>query len=633
MPYVRIDPAKSPYGMLNYLDDDKGHNGNKDRNVMISYVNMDPEIPYKKQFREVWNNEKSTVKRHAYVIIQSFSKNELDPSDPQSYLTANLAGNQLAYEFGKGRQAVVFTQIDGQSGLVHNHIFINNVHPYTHECFQSTDIVHEYYSDGKPVMVRNKKGELIHKYHVNHGETYQPYVRELSDKVCAEFITLDPGLNKGRSYSHAEYALHEENKVIDAENDEITAENKEIKKYNEEHKDKPKPEKELKQRRYVWKDDLRSRIDQAVTESSDWDDFVLHLDVYHHIDVREGKYITYTLRDKDDYAAEEKLKYIRKQVKEGRPEKEVSAEADDMDFMPKRKLSARSNKLGSGYSREAVEERLKEKRQAEHERIVAENNAALETLERQAAEAQRYTEEWDAAGESDNDSSGSTSSGGMGIAEEKKQDEQERKESDLDQLKTNVAQVLNEKKEPGKPVPEEQKPEVLKAAEPVKISEDASVKSVKKSANKPSGEKSVKTVPEQKPAAPVNRPVSHGFVYIDVPAAMVSDPVTSKNGAAVVSVRIPFSHVTGEFRVAAQQAVPVEGTDKVRLKLRDDGQREVHWKDPKTGENKKTHMYPDRLKNVYARFDERVKARKTSLAEKYDDVNEKEAQDDDQYGG
>lgn len=67
-------------------------------------------------------------KAEAHHYIQSFEMSELDPTNPDDISKCNELGYQLAQKIiGKSHHmAVIATQIDGKSGLLHNHIVICN---------------------------------------------------------------------------------------------------------------------------------------------------------------------------------------------------------------------------------------------------------------------------------------------------------------------------------------------------------------------------------------------------------------------------------------------------------------------------------------------------------------------------
>lgn len=89
-----------------------------------------------------WNTFKPTIeqflkmssgnlKNEVWVIRQSFSRDELDYKNPDDARIANELGRNLAEQWllskGAQRYFCVFTQKDGKSHMLHNHILISNV--------------------------------------------------------------------------------------------------------------------------------------------------------------------------------------------------------------------------------------------------------------------------------------------------------------------------------------------------------------------------------------------------------------------------------------------------------------------------------------------------------------------------
>lgn len=115
---------------LNYIKgkNGKGHNGHEVRNVVVSAIDCSCDLDEAKQMMQTeWSKpHQSKVQTHHY--IQSFEKTELDPKNPDDISRCNELGYQLAQKIiGKGHHmAVIATQIDGKSGLLHNHIVICN---------------------------------------------------------------------------------------------------------------------------------------------------------------------------------------------------------------------------------------------------------------------------------------------------------------------------------------------------------------------------------------------------------------------------------------------------------------------------------------------------------------------------
>lgn len=143
-------------------------------------------------------------------VIQTFSKDELDPNDVNSLQRANEAGYELANELYPNHQVIVVTQNDGESGLIHNHIVIN----------QSNLI------DGKSL-----KNEQKNHFHVAK-----------TNDIVLERLNIDNVLAGKKAY-YRDDKSHNEEYVRDAGE-------------------------------YVWKDDLRERLDDILgSEPESFDEF------------------------------------------------------------------------------------------------------------------------------------------------------------------------------------------------------------------------------------------------------------------------------------------------------------------------------------------------------------------------
>ena len=95
----------------------KGHNGHEQRNAMVGYVNLLPGVDPADQMQTRWNKARKNHTTQVLRIVQSFSRNELNPESPEDILTANMIGQEFVQKHYPNRQAMVFTQIDGKSGL------------------------------------------------------------------------------------------------------------------------------------------------------------------------------------------------------------------------------------------------------------------------------------------------------------------------------------------------------------------------------------------------------------------------------------------------------------------------------------------------------------------------------------
>lgn len=171
MAYSRVTRTANGRGAIEYAQGKgKGHNGKENRNEYVGMVNMfdgmDPITQMQKYWMRAGKNHTTQVLR----IVQSFSKNELDSQNRNDILTANEIGMEFAREFYPGRQSIIFTQIDGKSGLVHNHIIVNDVHMQT------------------------SKGCKNNQY-------YWPNITKWTDKVAGRYFELDDGKENYGYYS------------------------------------------------------------------------------------------------------------------------------------------------------------------------------------------------------------------------------------------------------------------------------------------------------------------------------------------------------------------------------------------------------------------------------------------------
>ena len=272
MAYTRVTRTVNGAGALAYAyGKGKGHNDNQHRNDLIANVNILPGVPTEVQMQKYWNRARANHKTQVIRVVQSFSINELNPDEPEDILTANMIGQEFAQKYYPDRQAVVFTQSDGKSHLVHNHIIISD-----------TDMT-------------SSKGCDKQQY-------YQPTLAQWTNEIAGQYFELDFGnaktMDKTTQTERAKRALGE----------------------------------------YVWKDDLKSRITEALNESESEEDWIKNL-IAHGVNIevhdskKRGKYYTYELMDTDGFG----------------------------DKKIPQNLKSRSYKLGTLYDAEHVQEYFSEK--------------------------------------------------------------------------------------------------------------------------------------------------------------------------------------------------------------------------------------------------------------------------------
>ena len=272
MAYTRVTRTANGHGALMYAyGKGKGHNGSDVRNDLIANVNILPGVPAEIQMQKYWNRARANHKTQVIRVVQSFSVRELNPDEPADILTANIIGQEFVQKYYPDRQAVVFTQTDGKSGLIHNHVIISD-----------TDMT-------------SSRGCDKQQY-------YQPTLAQWTNEIAGQYFELDFGdttvPDKTTQTERAKRALGE----------------------------------------YVWKDDLKSRISEAMNESESEDDWIKNLPAHGvnievHDSKKRGKYYTYELMDTDGFG----------------------------DKKIPQNLKSRSYKLGTLYDAEHVQEYFSEK--------------------------------------------------------------------------------------------------------------------------------------------------------------------------------------------------------------------------------------------------------------------------------
>ena len=321
MAYTRVTRTANGHGALMYAyGKGKGHNGSDVRNDLIANVNILPGVPAEIQMQKYWNRARANHKTQVIRVVQSFSVRELNPDEPADILTANIIGQEFVQKYYPDRQAVVFTQTDGKSGLIHNHVIISD-----------TDMT-------------SSRGCDKQQY-------YQPTLAKWTDEIAGQYFELDFGdttvPDKTTQTERAKRALGE----------------------------------------YVWKDDLKSRITEAMNESESEEDWIRNLPAHGvnievHDSKKRGKYYTYELMDTDGFG----------------------------DKKIPQNLKSRSYKLGTLYDAEHVQEYFSEKelehklhgnRNEDNEHVTAQvNNGKITPMQEDVTPGQRAAmlpdaDDWD----------------------------------------------------------------------------------------------------------------------------------------------------------------------------------------------------------------------------------------------
>ena len=182
MAYSRVNRTQLGMAAIEYVLQEIGHNGAEKRNEIVTAINMCSNIPYYQQMEKYWIRARANHKVQIIRVIQSFSKKEFDPENPDDILKANLVGQEFARKHYPGRQILVCTQTDGKGSCVHNHILINDVSMIDNKgCTKE-----QYYH----FSVRMWTDEVTEKYTVLDYGNGQQYADKLTK---AEKIKLEKG--------------------------------------------------------------------------------------------------------------------------------------------------------------------------------------------------------------------------------------------------------------------------------------------------------------------------------------------------------------------------------------------------------------------------------------------------------
>ncbi|MCD0172531.1 relaxase/mobilization nuclease domain-containing protein [Micrococcus luteus] len=123
-----------------------------------------------------------TITEGAYVqgyhLIQSFARDgegALDPDDPEAWEKAHRLGRKFARRLaGDGRMAVVVTQIDGETGCIHNHIVLDSIDRQTGKSFASSNVKHKVLAQTHDEVLREAGYDQQNELHSTAAERREP---------------------------------------------------------------------------------------------------------------------------------------------------------------------------------------------------------------------------------------------------------------------------------------------------------------------------------------------------------------------------------------------------------------------------------------------------------------------------
>lgn len=270
MSYSRISHSRAGKQCLQYVLEGNPHNPKAAaRNIMVTSLGVLPPTKqdsydeYYDQFDNIFKKASSRNKNQIRRVIVSFSENELKHDDPNDQLKAVEIGIRLSDEYYNGYPVLICLSDDGVGQKLHLHL-----------CYANMNALDNY------------KG-------FNDDQTKHWYLKQAVDQICSEYFELDDGRKAKDKVTQSERRKREENEQIKKDNKNLPA-------------DQQKPLK------YIWKDDLKSRIKDAMREATDRDDYLSKLTLHgvegeYKSTKKNGEFILYELTDVTNFPENEKI--------------------------------------------------------------------------------------------------------------------------------------------------------------------------------------------------------------------------------------------------------------------------------------------------------------------------------------
>lgn len=270
--YTKMTRIKQGKAGLNYLLNESAHNGKEKRNEYLTGVNLVDGVSYFKQFQYYWDKADDRHEVQVRHIILSFSDRELDPKNPVHIKYAHENFAEYIQENFPNRQALVATQIDGKTGLVHCHAMVNDCDMIDTSGFSEEQRTFGFLKKtcNQFFEERGLKRDLGRNKDV---QSYSLFERIYEDKLA--------------EYNERKAELSEQLEAATAAQDDAKMEaiNKQISKLKEP---------------YNYKEHLSQRIQEAKEAATDYADFVTKLEEKGVIYDDSGKHNKFQLTE-DEY--------------------------------------------------------------------------------------------------------------------------------------------------------------------------------------------------------------------------------------------------------------------------------------------------------------------------------------------
>lgn len=241
MPYSHITRTAFGADAIEYArGNGKGHNDNEVRNEYIGCVNMLPDsvVPFEKQMQPFWDRADSRHTIQVNRLIVSFARSELDPDEPENGMKGLAILEEIARRNATDNQSCLFMQRDGKGGLWHGHILTNDVN----------------ISDFKGI----------------NSEAYAHFhFKKIVDEVCEQYFELAQPEAQPEKVNPSVRGSRMKNEQVRAAN--------ELERQRAAEEGREVAPDKIMAERYIWQDDLRTRVKEAATGARDEADFAQRL--------------------------------------------------------------------------------------------------------------------------------------------------------------------------------------------------------------------------------------------------------------------------------------------------------------------------------------------------------------------
>lgn len=227
-----------------YIESEDAHNNGSERTVLVAAVGTTPSM-FVRDVRATARRHQKTPTAEAFHVITSFTREEFNPDDHEDHLRLMKITQEYVREAFPGHQAKIAIQRDGRSGLLHTHTLIGKV--------SQTDEAITF--KRRDEVTRALKTEEVSR---PAGSGFGSQMRDVFRmRAVHDEVLLRHGLDNRALMSQTKTQGVRRNLADEAKRD---------------------------VGEYVWRDDLRARIDEAIEVApdsfSDWSEYLAKQGVF-----------------------------------------------------------------------------------------------------------------------------------------------------------------------------------------------------------------------------------------------------------------------------------------------------------------------------------------------------------------